>query len=233
MTQRYFFHWAKLCLSLNWRTQPLLASRQGLCGNINDFANMNTGKSRSFIISNQLDNSSSMEAGYDSISFPHFSSFKTLMTLTFLRGCCFTNFLNSGILKLKCSCCFSIISTGQIKMLYFFFFFFWELNLICVVFGSVDSMQSLLDFSLYHLSNLSKSSKSCNSFTLMLLSYFLGLPTGRAVSSFFLVFQQITSSLNMWWYVFTQKRIGRSLFSFYFSSFLSFEKLWYSCLRHD
>ena len=56
---------------LNWLTQPLLASKQGLCGNINDFAffcnaNMDTGKWRSFIISNQLNNSSSMEAGYDS-----------------------------------------------------------------------------------------------------------------------------------------------------------------------
>ena len=118
---KIFFCWAKLCLSLNWRTQPLLASRQGLCGNINDFvsfcnANMYTGKSRSFTISNQLNNSSSMEAGYDSISFPHFPSSKTLKTLTFLRGC-FTNFLNSGILKLKCSCCFSIISTGQLNLL--------------------------------------------------------------------------------------------------------------------
>ena len=71
LTQSCFFHRAKLFLSLNWQTQPLLASKQGLCGNINDFAffcnaNMDTGKWRSFIISNQLNNSSSMEAGYDS-----------------------------------------------------------------------------------------------------------------------------------------------------------------------
>ena len=105
------------------------------------------------------------------------------MTFTFLRECCFTNFTNSGILKLKCSCCFYMISTGQIKMLYFFFFLktksfscgFW----FCRI-------NDLLYFSFYHLSNSSKSLKSCNSFTLMLLSYFLGLPTGCAVSSFFL-----------------------------------------------
>ena len=82
--------------------------------------------------------------------------------------------------------------------------FFWELNLLRVVFGSVDSMLSLLYFSLYHLSNSSKSFKSCNSFTRMLLSYFLGLPTGRAVSSFFQRFKQITSSSNMGRSFFTQ-----------------------------
>ena len=67
---KIFFRRAKLCLSLNWWTQPLLASIQGLWGNINDFAffcnaNVDTGKWRSFIISNQLNNSLSMEAGYD------------------------------------------------------------------------------------------------------------------------------------------------------------------------
>ena len=114
-----------------------------------------------------------------------------------------------------------------------FILFFWELNLLRVVFGSVDSMLSLLYFSLYHLSNSSKSFKSCNSFTRMLLSYFLGLPTGRAVSSFFQRFKQITSSSKMGRSFFYTERIDRSLLSFYFSSLLSFEKLWYSCLQHD
>ena len=45
----FFFPRAKLCISLNWRAQSLLDSKQELCGNVNDFAffcnaNMNTGK---------------------------------------------------------------------------------------------------------------------------------------------------------------------------------------------
>ena len=101
-TKMFFFRRAKLCLSLNWRIQPLLASKQGFCGNINDFAffcnaNMDTGKWRSFIISNQLNNSSSMEAGYDSerpvpLAFP-FHAFPPLKPwwLSLLSGSAATN----------------------------------------------------------------------------------------------------------------------------------------------
>ena len=138
-------------------------------------------------------------------------------SLLFAKDMIFGKRLTSNNLKMNSI----MLNVEQLKMKY----------LECYTWGTLAT-PLLLYFSLYHLSNSSKSLKSCNSFTLMLLSYFLGLPTGRAVSSFFLVFQQITSSLNMWWYVFTQKRIGRSLFSFYFSSFLSFEKLWYSLVCH-
>ena len=110
-------------------------------------------------------------------------------SLLFAKDMIFGKRLTSNNLKMNSI----MLNVEQLKMKY----------LECYTWGTLAT-PLLLYFSLYHLSNSSKSLKSCNSFTLMLLSYFLGLPTGRAVSSFFLVFQQITSSLNMWRYVFTQ-----------------------------
>ena len=77
-----FFRRAKFCFSFNWRTQRVETSKQELCDNISFAffcnANIDTGKWRSFIINNQLNNSSSIEAGYDSgrpapLAFPFHS----------------------------------------------------------------------------------------------------------------------------------------------------------------